>query len=461
MELKEGGEVSTEVGWAEVPEGMRAFVASNGLPADAYQLRGLYRFVRLNPRLWSARTTSPLETAAVLQRELGGEGALEAEAVEWLPGFYRLPHSASISDSDLYKTGKIYGIDASSGAAVVALDPQPGDNVLDLCCAPGAKLCMIADMLAGQGTVTGVDIAEARLGACRNVLAKYEIPNARLVLHDGTTVNVLAPPRKTMALGAAPTDKTTDNNEEEEEEEEEEAEEETKEGQEEEGEAKDDDGRGKTSTGRICRHVSKKRDRAELAAARWRKKTKRKRVLPDELPHVFYAYPYDLCLTSASAQLYDRVMIDAQCTLDASVRHILHYGKLGWKDFTPRITEETVDLQKRLLANGFRLLAPGGYLVYSTCSFCREQNEDVVSWLLEREPTARVVPIPGADRMPCSKGLLPHTLRFYPRDTQTSGLFIAKLTKLAEPHATSTSTSSTAAAAAATDQVEDATRHPW
>jgi 16S rRNA C967 or C1407 C5-methylase (RsmB/RsmF family) len=33
---------------------------------------------------------------------------------------------------------QIYGIDASSGAAVVALDPQPGDNVLDLCCAPGA-----------------------------------------------------------------------------------------------------------------------------------------------------------------------------------------------------------------------------------------------------------------------------------------------------------------------------------
>lgn len=151
---------------------------------------------------------------------------------------------------------------------------------------------MIADMLAGQGTVTGVDIAEARLGACRNVLAKYEIPNARLVLHDGTTVNVLAPPRQTTALGAAPTNQTTDNNEEEQEE-----------------EAEDDDGRGKAATGSLCRHVSKKRDRAELAAARWRKKTKRKRVLPDELPHVFYAYPYDLCLTSASAQLYDRVTL--------------------------------------------------------------------------------------------------------------------------------------------------------
>lgn len=103
MEELKGDEVSTEAGWTEVPEGMRAFVASNGLPADAYQLRGLFRYVRLNPRLWSsARTTSPLETAAMLQRELGGEGALEAEAVEWLPGFFRLPHSASISDSDLY-----------------------------------------------------------------------------------------------------------------------------------------------------------------------------------------------------------------------------------------------------------------------------------------------------------------------------------------------------------------------
>ena len=89
---------------------------------------------------------------------------------------------------------------------------------------------------------------------------------------------------------------------------------------------------------------------------------------------------------------------------------------------------------------------------------CGALAKDVVSWLLEREPTARVVPIPGADRMPCSKGLLPHTLRFYPRDTQTSGLFIAKITKLAELHATSASSTAAAVAAVATDQVEDATQ---
>lgn len=56
--------------------------------------------------------------------------------------------------------------------------------------------------------------------------------------------------------------------------------------------------------------------------------------------------------------------------------------------------------------------------------------EDVVSWLIEQtEGAAEVVPIEGADKMPCSEGLLPHCLRFYPVDTGTSGLFIAKLIK--------------------------------
>lgn len=37
----------------------------------------------------------------------------------------------------LNATMQIYGMDASSGAAVSALDVSPGDHVLDLCAAPG------------------------------------------------------------------------------------------------------------------------------------------------------------------------------------------------------------------------------------------------------------------------------------------------------------------------------------
>jgi 16S rRNA C967 or C1407 C5-methylase (RsmB/RsmF family) len=35
---------------------------------------------------------------------------------------------------------QIYGIDAASGAAILALDVRPGDHVLDLCAAPGNYL---------------------------------------------------------------------------------------------------------------------------------------------------------------------------------------------------------------------------------------------------------------------------------------------------------------------------------
>ena len=48
----------------------------------------------------------------------------------------------------MYKDGIIYGIDKSSAAAVLALDINKNDhNVLEICCAPGAKLTFIADLL--------------------------------------------------------------------------------------------------------------------------------------------------------------------------------------------------------------------------------------------------------------------------------------------------------------------------
>lgn len=80
----------------------------------------------------------------------------------WLPGFFSLRGSVKLVRSACYREGRVYGIDAASGAAVAALDPQPGDDVLDVCCAPGAKLAMIADWMRRQGSVTGVDIAQVR-----------------------------------------------------------------------------------------------------------------------------------------------------------------------------------------------------------------------------------------------------------------------------------------------------------
>ena len=64
-------------------------------------------------------------------------------------GFYAVPGDFSVAQSKVFRSGRIYGMDVSSGAAVAALlsDHAPDLRVLDLCCSPRLKLCMIADLL--------------------------------------------------------------------------------------------------------------------------------------------------------------------------------------------------------------------------------------------------------------------------------------------------------------------------
>eukprot|EP00698_Gefionella_okellyi_P009660 TRINITY_DN2475_c0_g2_i2.p1 TRINITY_DN2475_c0_g2~~TRINITY_DN2475_c0_g2_i2.p1 ORF type:complete len:232 (+),score=64.12 TRINITY_DN2475_c0_g2_i2:601-1296(+) len=134
-------------------------------------------------------------------------------------------------------------------------------------------------------------------------------------------------------------------------------------------------------------------------------------------------------------RLYDRVIVDAECTHDASIKHILKYKEQwGWHTMERRVLNDErlsqlEPLQRGLLRRGFSLLKPGGTLIYSTCSFAKRQNEDVVTWLLDTEPSAKTLPITNLAEAPCVAGSLQHTIRFDPVSSRTSGLFIAKLTK--------------------------------
>jgi len=130
------------------------------------------------------------------------------------------------------------------------------------------------------------------------------------------------------------------------------------------------------------------------------------------------------------------IYISAIPSLSAVQTLPLLFGKTS-----PHTTPELSKLQKRLIYNGFRLLKPNGVLVYSTCSFCTAQNEEVVQSLLDMCPSARVLPVTincynndgnGVQQIPWDKGFLEYTVRFYPRASGTSGMFIAKITKIDE-----------------------------
>ena len=82
-------------------------------------------------------------------------------------------------------TGRIYLVNPSSVLAVVALDPRPGETVLDLAAAPGGKTLITAARMHNTGTVTAVDPIKSRYYRMQANLARCGVTNVRCRLEDG------------------------------------------------------------------------------------------------------------------------------------------------------------------------------------------------------------------------------------------------------------------------------------
>lgn len=117
----------------------------------------------------------------------------------------------------------------------------------------------------------------------------------------------------------------------------------------------------------------------------------------------------------------DRVMLDAPCTSDGT---IAKNPELRWR-LREKNIPKVVALQKELIESAWRLLKPGGRMLYSTCSMLPEENEGVVEWFLERHDDAKLVPLNG----PYSGGFLEGTMRAWPHRHKTIGFFYALIEK--------------------------------
>jgi 16S rRNA (cytosine967-C5)-methyltransferase len=74
----------------------------------------------------------------------------------------------------------------SRGSMLVSrvLDPQPGERVLDLCAAPGAKTTHIAALMEGRGEVVAVEAHAGRARALEENARRLGVPNLRVVVQD-------------------------------------------------------------------------------------------------------------------------------------------------------------------------------------------------------------------------------------------------------------------------------------
>ncbi len=114
-----------------------------------------------------ARRNPLRATAAELEAQWKNEGASFAPVDrDWLQAgeVYQLKAEGSPAALPSFAEGKFYVQDPSTLASVHALDPQPGENILDLCAAPGGKSTAIAERMNDEGSVLALDVDEARLG---------------------------------------------------------------------------------------------------------------------------------------------------------------------------------------------------------------------------------------------------------------------------------------------------------
>ena len=126
---------------------------------------------------------------------------------------------------------------------------------------------------------------------------------------------------------------------------------------------------------------------------------------------------------------FDRVLADPPCS---DLGALASRPDARWRK-SPKGIARLAALQAEILANGLRLLRPGGTLVYSTCTISRREGEDQVA-ALERGAAAGDLPRFAVDDLGALEPNLasthdPRCLQIRPDRDRTTGFFVCRLRK--------------------------------
>lgn len=114
----------------------------------------------------------------------------------------------------------------------------------------------------------------------------------------------------------------------------------------------------------------------------------------------------------------DVVIVDAPC----SGQSLLAKGQKADGCFHPLTIRHNQRRQKRILAAATALVRPGGWLLYSTCTFSQDENEDVAAWLMAKFPQWAPQPVPALAAYQSQLAAFP-CYRLWPHQGEGAGAF--------------------------------------
>jgi 16S rRNA C967 or C1407 C5-methylase (RsmB/RsmF family) len=114
---------------------------------------------------------------------------------------------------------------------------------------------------------------------------------------------------------------------------------------------------------------------------------------------------------------FDVVLLDAPCTGSGFFRKYE-----SWQDnFSENYINLCAQRQKDILKNIFDIIPMDGYLIYSTCSYTAEENEDIAKWVIDNGFEEIKLPIPAEWGIVASE----YGYRFFQHLSKSEGFYYA------------------------------------
>ena len=109
---------------------------------------------------------------------------------------------------------------------------------------------------------------------------------------------------------------------------------------------------------------------------------------------------------------FDKIFVDAPCSGQGMFRK----DDFAIEDWSQDKVDECVAIQRQLIRDAYQMLRAGGMIIYSTCTFTRQENEAIIEDFLEDYPDANLLDMD----------------RIWPHRDRGEGHFCARITKKAD-----------------------------
>lgn len=134
----------------------------------------------------------------------------------------------------------------------------------------------------------------------------------------------------------------------------------------------------------------------------------------------------DSAAYSRLTHFFDIIAADVPCSGEGMMRK----DDEAVAQWTPTLVRECAERQREIVDNAWQALRPGGLLIYSTCTFNRPENEDIVEYLVNKYDAESIDLAPPTEwNISTSINSPTHGYHFFPHRTRGEGLFLAVVRK--------------------------------